>query len=251
MVNGALFLAGTIGVVLSATFLYAAVGPYATPRVAVSRFDERKALIAYAAGLFAGIVVSVPYGLAVTSLAAGAFLAGLLGVVLFVLALEIAGWLLLRSRYFGTGTTGPFYAVGLRGGISAIIVLTLCTLVLGAPTLDLLGVGGMLLESGAIVVLLGTGALYSIPRPASGATPGGGPVSGALLTGAGLFFLVLAGSLGELAGAIVAALVLVTVARLFVRTRESVLGGIRPGPAEGEPTGGGRFGRTDLDRGPE
>ena len=88
-----------------------------------ARPDERKEMFAYTAGLFAGIPLA-----AVLLLLLTAFPQGLIGLVAIYLALlvgltELGQWLLLRSVYFGSDGSGPFYAVGFRarsGGDPAV-----------------------------------------------------------------------------------------------------------------------------------
>jgi len=246
MVNGALFIAGSVGVVLTGIFLYFEVGRFAAPQVPRTLFDERKELLAYTAGLFGGIVLSLPLGLLFTSVKAGLLLAGLVGLLALVGGSALAQWLVVRSVYFGSGESTAFYVVGFRLGTAAILVLTVLTLTFGDPALDVLELAGALAASTAIVVLEGAGGLLAMPeRP--GAPGGGGTVGSLVLTGPGYFFLALGTLFGPLE-IVVAALVLVSALRIYARLRERVLAGIRPPAGTGTPEGVGPstgFGRTD------
>ena len=247
MVVNPLWVGGSIGVLMSGAFVYWQVGRFAAPQVPQSLFDERKALFAYTGGLFGGIVLSIPIGLFLTSLTGGSLSSTLLGLLGLVLGLELAQWLLLRSHYFGTGASGPFYALCFRVGASAIIILTLTTLYLGSGSVDAPGVGALLAESAAIVSLSAATSLQSVGGRTSSGTPTGGRLQSLLLSGVGFFFLGLAQLYGPLVGGLAAVLILVMTARLFSRLRDAVLGSIPPpgGVQRQEPPTPTSFGRTD------
>jgi len=110
VVQLSLTFGAVVGVVLSAGFVWYEVGRYAAPQVPVSRFDERKEMIGYTAGLFVGI----PFAVALLFLLSSLPLGELGGVAVYLGVLiggtELAQWLLLRSVYFGSDGSGPFYA---------------------------------------------------------------------------------------------------------------------------------------------
>lgn len=247
MVLNPLWIGGSLGVLLSGGFVYWQVGRYAAPQVPRSLFDERKELIAYIAGLFGGIVLSIPFGLFLTSLVAGPIIWSLAGLFGLVLGLELAQWWLRRSVYFGRTEASPFYAVGFRAGASAILVLTLATLYLGGGSVDAWGLVALLVQSAAIVTLAASGALLSagVPRPGGGRS--GGPLSSGAVIGAGFFFLGFATLFGSLVAAGAAALILAVMGRSFLRLRDPILGAVRPpGAPEPSPTAApSSFGRTD------
>lgn len=247
LVAGALWVGGSIGVVLSGAFVYWQIGRFAAPQVPASLFDERKLFIAYTGGLFAGIVLSIPFGLFLTSLAEGSLLLALVGLGFMIAGLEVAQWAVLRSAYFGHGEAGPFHALGLRAGISAILVLTLVTLYVGGPGVTAAGVAAVLVESAAIVALVGAGALLSIRIRRVREGPSGGPFSSAIVTGTGLFFLGLGGVYGPAYGAGVATVVMLVAVRTYLRLQETVLASVAPPgpPASAEAKGTTAFGRID------
>ncbi|MCI4336591.1 MAG: hypothetical protein L3K17_05270 [Thermoplasmata archaeon] len=247
MVDGALLIAATVGITMSGTFVYFEIGRYAAPQVPRSLFDERKVLIAYTAGLFVGVALSLPLGLFLTSLYGGSLLVGLIGLAILIAGMEAAQWLALRSVYFGSDAARPFYAIGIRAGASAILVLTLMSLFLGQKTLDVYGLIAALAQSAAVVGLEAAGGVLGVRLSLSGTAPTGGPISSALFTTAGFFFLGFGSLFGPVVGALVAMLILAMSLRTYRRLRGPVLGSIRP-PAppegtEGPPTSA--FGRTD------
>lgn len=247
MVGGALWIGGSIGVVLSGAFVYWEIGRFAAPQVPTSLFDERKLFIAYTGGLFVGIVLSIPFGLFLTSLVDSSLLSALVGLGLLLAGLEGAQWAILRSQYFGHDEAGPFYALGMRSGAAAILVLTLVTLYVGGPEVSAPGLAALLVESTAIVALVGAGALLSIRVRRVRAEPSGGPLSSAVVTGAGLFFLGLGGVYGPAYGGGVAAVVLFVAIRTYLRLRDPVLASVTPPrpPESAEAKGATAFGRTD------
>ena len=247
MVVNPLWIGGSLGVLLSGAFVYWEIGRYASPQVPRSLFDERKEVFAYTAGLFVGVVLSIPFGLFLTSLLGGPLIWALVGLAILVAGFEVAQRVMLNSRYFGSGASGPFYAVGLRAGASAILVLTLTSLYLGGASVDVPGVSALLLESAAIVSLSVTGGLLSIGIRGPSPPPSGGIFSGVLVTAVGFFFLGLAQLFGALLGGLAAVLILVMTLRMYGRLRGPILGSIPP-PGEGpkaEAPGPTPFGRTD------
>ena len=227
--------------------MYLEIGRFAAPQVPTSLFDERKLFIGYTGGLFVGIVLSIPFGLFLTSLAGGSLLLALVGLGFMLAGLEVAQWAVLRSEYFGQGEAGPFYALGVRSGVAAILVLTLVTLYVGGIGVSVPGFAAILVESVAIVALVGTGALLSIRVQRIREVPTGGPLSSAVVTGAGLFFLGLGAVYGPVYGAGVAVLVLFVAIRTYLRLRDHVLAGVAPPRPSGsaEAKGATAFGRTD------
>lgn len=247
MVEFPLLLAATVGIGMSAALVYREVGRYAAPQVPQSLFDERKLLISYTAGLFVGVALSIPFGLFLTSLTGGSLEVGLVGLAILIAAMEAAQWLAQRSVYFGSDAARPFYALGLRAGASAILILTLVTIFLGSVVIDVYGVVATLCQSAAIVGMEGAGALLAVrlAAPLTGAS--GGPVAAGAFTAAGFFFLGLGSLFGPVIGALVALLILAMSIRTFRRLRGPVLGSIRP-PASagsGSSDASSPFGRTD------
>lgn len=247
MVVNPLWIGGSLGVLLSGAFVYWQVGRFAVPQVPRTLFDERKELFAYTGGLFGGIALSIPFGLFLTSLSGGSLTATVFGLLGLVLGLELAQWLLLRSHYFGTGESGPFYALGFRVGASAILILTLTTLYLGSGSVDAPGSAALVVESAAIVSLCAATSLESIGSPTGIGSRVGGRGRSLLLSGVGFFFLGLAQLYGPLVGGLAAALILVMTARIFARLRDAVLGSIPPpgGSPRPEPLSPTAFRRTD------
>jgi hypothetical protein len=247
VVAGALWIGGSIGVVLSGAFVYWEIGRFATPQVPTTLFDERKLFIAYTGGLFVGIALSIPFGLFLTSLSGSSVLLALVGLGLLLSGLEGAQWAVLRSQYFGHGEAGPFYALGMRLGVAAILVLTLVTLYVGGMGVNVAGFAAVLVESVAMVALVGAGALLSIRLRRIREAPSGGPLSSAVVTGAGLFFLGLGGAYGPAYGSGVAVVVLAVAIRTYLRLRDPVLAAVAPPrPAESaEAQGTTAFGRID------
>ncbi len=247
MVLNPLWVGGSLGVLFSGGFVYWQIGRFAEPQVPRTLFDERKELFAYTAGLFGGIVLSIPFGLFLTSLVGGPLLWSLVGLVGLMAGFEAGQWILLRTRYFGTGEAGPFYAVGFRAGAAAILILTQTTLYLGGGSVDPVGVVALLLQSAAIVVLAAAGALLSVGVRRPTGRRSGGPLSSGVVGGIGFFLLGLSGLFGTVAAAVVAVLILAVAARSYLRLRDPILGAIRPpgAPERAEPAPPTPFGRID------
>ena len=251
MVELTLTVGAVVGVALSAGFVYWEIGRYAAPQVVESRFDEKKEMFAYTAGLFVGIPLAVAF---LFFLSAGNLLAAGIDLVALVGGTELAQWGLLRILYFGSDGSGPFYALGFRAGIGGIITLAVVAQALGAasPSSTTLVVAG--LQSIAIVALEVVGAVLSLrtPRPTGG--PRGGPGPGALVSGVGFFLLALGPAFGP-AGAVAAALAVAVVSTLmYRRLARPILDRIRPPSTvvhlddDAEPDVDERrsgFGRTD------
>ncbi|HKS59362.1 MAG TPA: hypothetical protein VJS68_01125 [Thermoplasmata archaeon] len=179
MVDASLTVGGLLGVLLSAGFVYAEVGRFAAPQVAQSRFDERKEIFAYTAGLFAGVPAAVPMVFYLEALTNAALLAALIDLVLVVAAVESASWVLVRSKYFGRVPATTFYVLGLRAGSAGILILTVVARFAQSASLDPGGIAVALLQSLAILAALVTAGMLSLPsRILSGGT--GSPWAGAL-----------------------------------------------------------------------
>jgi hypothetical protein len=247
-----LSLGALIGVLLSGGFVWWEVGRYATPQVPVSLFDERRELFAYTAGLFVGVPLAIAFVLFFDSMANGALLGAALFLALLVLGTEVAQWALLRTRFWGPGESGPFYALGYRAAIGGIVVLALVTQYFSTASVSADGIALLLVEAAAVVALEVAGALLSVrARPGSGRT-GGGPVSGAIFAVVG-FFLVALGPLGGEAAAYGGALVALLGAAWVYRRLRPLLAAIPPpsaGPPAAPSTALPSFGRTDRGRAP-
>ncbi len=247
MVYFPISLGGMIGVVLSAAFVYWEVGRFAAPQVPRSLFDEKRELLAYTAGLFVGIPLTLPFLFFLAALSNSALLGALLLLVFLVAGTELAQWVLLRTKYFGQGASAPFYALGFRAGIAGILVLALVAQYLVGPSITFAGVGLVLLQSVALILLQGAGALLSlrIPQPSHGSR--GGPWSGAILTSVG-FFLIGFGSLYDpLIGAVGAGIAIVGAVFVYGRFRTILAKVPPPEGLRGRPKDDqvSRFGRTD------
>jgi hypothetical protein len=243
-----LSLGALVGVLLSGGFVWWEVGRYATPQVPVTLFDERRELFAYTAGLFVGVPLAIAFVLFFDSMANGALPGALLFLALLVIGTEIAQWALLRTRFWGPGESGPFYALGYRAAIGGIVALALVSQYFGtaSPTAD--GIALIVLQSVAVVGLEVAGALLSMrARPGSGRT-GGGPVSGSIFGVVG-FFLVGLGPIAGEAAAFGGALVALLGAALVYRRLRPILAAIPP-PGGRPPAPEERtlrsFGRTDA-----
>jgi hypothetical protein len=227
MVEAALSVGALVGVLLSGGFVWWEVGRFATPQVPATLFDERRELFAYTAGLFVGVPIALIALLCVDSFSNGALLGAFLFLALLVGATEVAQWALLRTRFWGTGESRPFYALGYRAAIGGIISLTLVAQYLGGPSLSVEGVVLVLLQSAAFLSLQVAGALLSVPARPSSQRTGGGPVSGALVQGVGFLLIgfgILGGEVAAIAGAFLA-----TVGGAYVYRRvRSILATVPP-----------------------
>ncbi|HTT25507.1 MAG TPA: hypothetical protein VMH90_00900 [Thermoplasmata archaeon] len=215
MVNAALSIGAATGVLLSAGFVYWEVGRYAAPQVPESRFDERKEILAYTAGLFAGIPFVIPLLFLFQSIP----LLEIGGIALYLGALvggtEIAQWLLLRSRYFGGDGAGPFYALGFRAGMGGILALALMTQYFALPTLEVPGLLAVLAACFGIVLLEGVGAILALPRRPVEPGRRGGPWSALPLEAVGFFMIGYTAGFGSWTGVAGGAVVAVGAAMLY------------------------------------
>lgn len=189
MVNAALSIGAAVGVLLSAGFVYWQVGRYAAPQVEATRFDERKEMIAYTAGLFVGIPLVVP--LLFLFAAIPPFAIG--GIALYLVALvagsELAQWWLLRSVYFGKDGSGAFYALGFRAGVAGLLILGLVTQFFAQSQVPPIGIAGILAISFAILTLEVLCAILALPQRADRPGRATGPFSAVPLEAIGFFFL--------------------------------------------------------------
>ena len=252
-----LSLGALVGVLLSGGYVYAEIGRYATPQVPETLFDERREVFAYTAGLFVGIPLAVAFLLFLVSMANGALLGAAIFLVGLVLGTEIAQWALFRTQYWGTGESGPFYALGYRAGIAGIFALVLVAQYLAGPKVTWDGVTLVLVESAAVLVLEVAGALLSLPPSATAGRTGGGMIPGAIFGGVGFFVL----GIGALSGTANVSAEAVTYAAAFV----ALFGGLLvyhrlrpmlaviPAPSAGRPPPARAttptFGRTDRGTG--
>jgi hypothetical protein len=231
MVIASLTLGAIVGVVLSGAFLYFEVGRFAEPQVPVTRFDERKVLFAYTAGLFVGIPLAIAFILFELSMGNGALLSALLFLALLVGGDEAAQWGLLRTKYWGSEPARPFYVTGYRAAIGGILSLALVSQYLSNPTITIDGTALVLLESMAVVGLQVSGSFLSLPPSAESGRTGGGVLAGALFGSVG-FFLLGIGSLGGEVTGFGGALVALFGALLVYRRLRPILDSV-PAPSAG------------------
>ncbi|MCI4370221.1 MAG: hypothetical protein L3J81_02700 [Thermoplasmata archaeon] len=250
MVDVDLTFGAVAGVALSAGFVYWEIGRYAAPQVSESRFDERKEMFAYTAGLFVGIPLAVAF---LFFLSAGTLAAAGIDLFALVAGTELAQWLVLRSIYFGSDGSGAFYALGFRAGIGGILTLAIVAQALGAASVTPTSLGVAFVQSGAIVALEVVGALLSLRTSLPSGGPRGGPLPGGLVSGIGFFLIALGPAFGDV-GALAAALAVGVVAALmYRRLARPVLSRIRPPSAvlrsdddeAGAEDRRSGFGRTD------
>lgn len=251
MVSFSLTIAGALGIVLTGGYLWWEMGRYTTPQVVENRFDERRMIFAYTVGLFVGVLLSLPWLLYLAAMTNAALIGAFTLLAVLVLATELTQWVIRQTHYWGKGPSFPFYAVGLRAGIGAILILALVGQYLSVPTVTWDGVSVVVLQAIAIVALEVTGALLSLPVTARGIPRSGiGLLSGALISGIGLFLLGFNAFGGEIVGGSAAAVALIGSVYLYLRLRvildrvppPSLAGAPPPLPTEG------RYGRKD--RGP-
>lgn len=257
MVDISLTVGALVGILLSGGFVYWEIGRFATPQVPVSRFDERREMFAYTAGLFVGVPLAVAFVLFRTELAGAAVIGALALLAALVAGTEISQLLLLRSRFW-KGAAGPFYALGFRAAIGGILALAVVASYLGGrPTLSL-PLATIFVGAVALVALEAAGALLSLgPAPASGRR-GGTPWSGAAVGAIGFFLLGLGPLEGGVFGLVAALVVLFGAGTVYVRLRpilERIAAPTPPGPpAPAEtpslPSAYGRAPRSPGDPGP-
>ncbi|MHB1931901.1 MAG: hypothetical protein ACYCPV_02775 [Thermoplasmata archaeon] len=247
MVDASLSLGAVVGVLLSGGFVYYEVGRFATPQVEETRFNERRAIFAYTGGLFVGVPLAIFLLLFLTSTGNGAWPGAILFLGLLLAVGEGAEWGLLRSRYFGTGPAGPFYALAFRAGVAAILILAIMAQVLGAPTLSAPAIGLALGQSLALLAFGAMGALMSLPgryRPDRRATP----ILSVALGGFGYLLIAFPTFSGPAVGAAALGVGVVGAGYLYLQQRP-LLATIPPpsGPAARPGVGapGSRYGRTE------
>jgi hypothetical protein len=256
MVDLGLSIGAVVGVVLSGGFVFVEVGRYATPQVPETLFEERREVFAYTAGLFVGIPLAIAFLFFLTSMANAALPGALIFLAALVGGTEVAQWALLRAHYWGTGESGPFYALGYRAGIGGIFSLTIVAQYLAGPTITWDGIVLVLLESAAVLALEVAGALLSLPPSETAGRKGGGPFPGGVFEAVGFFVL----GVGSLAGvttvggeetAYAAALVALLGGVLVYRRLRPILAAI-PAPGSGAPplprAVPPTYGRTDRSR---
>ncbi len=245
-----------VGVLLSGGFVLAEVGRFASPQVPETLFDERREVFGYTAGLFVGIPLALAFLFYFDSMANGALPGALLWLAILVGATEVAQWGLLRTRYWGTTESSPFYALGYRAGIGGIFGLTVVGQYLSGPVVSATGAVLVGLEALAVLGLEVAGALLSLPPSSVEGRRGGGPIPGAIFGAVGFFLLGLAplsgiGSTEAVATAYGAALVALAGAVLVYRRLRPILAAV-PAPTAGRAAPAIReaapYGRTD--RGP-
>ena len=260
VVDLSLSAGAVVGVVLSGGFVYVEIGRFATPQVPETMFDERREVFAYTAGLFVGIPLAIAFLFFLDSMSNGA----LLGAVLFLAALvagtEAAQWALLRSHYWGSSDSGPFYALGYRAGIAGIFALAVIAQYLAGVSVTWDGVVLVLVEAVAVLALEVAGALLSLPPSATAGRKGGGPLTGAVFEAVG-FFVLGVGALSGVGSAeaetvtYAAALVALLGGVLVYRRLRPLLSAIpapsagAPPPAREAPTAYGRTDRVPLEGG--
>jgi len=245
MVVASLTIGALVGIVLSGGFVYWEVGRFAEPQVPVTRFDERREMFAYTAGLFVGVPLAVAFVLLRLELAIGALIGGIVLLAGLVAGTEVAQLLLVRSRFW-SGRAGPFYAVGFRAGIGGILALAVVASYLAGPVVLDLGVATVALTALAVVALEVAGALLSLRAAPASRVRGGGPWSGALIGTVGFLLLGIGPAGGEVVALAAAATVLLGGALVYFRLRP-VLARVPPptptAPAtssEGPPSAYGR-----------
>jgi len=250
MVQLSLTLGAVVGIALSAGYVWYEVGRYAAPQVPVSRFDERKEMIGYTAGLFAGI----PLAVALLFLLAALPLGELGGVAIYLAVLvggtELAQWLILKSVYFGSDGSGPFYALGFRAGVAGILILAVVAQALASPALSGASLAVALAQSVAILFLGVAGGVLSLPVPTTDAGRRGGPGAGAAFGAVGFFLVALGPAFGPAGGVVAAAFAALVAASMYRRLGRATLDKLRPPRSalpsdDDEPERPSGFGRTD------
>ncbi|HTW55409.1 MAG TPA: hypothetical protein VMG36_03050 [Thermoplasmata archaeon] len=245
MFQTSLTIGAFVGIILSGGFVYWEVGRYAAPQVPESRFDERRELFAFTAGLFVGVPLAVAYLVFVVELLVGSLVGALGLLVALVVGTEVAEILLLRS-HFWSGPSRPFYALGFRAAIGGIVAVALVTAYFDAPPVDALGIARTLVAAAAVVALEVAGALLSLPPDPALNRAGGGPWIGAAIGAVGFFMLGLGEAAGEPTSLAAAGVVLIGGLLIYFRQRpflDEVRPPAAPPPASPAPAA---FGRTDA-----
>ncbi len=254
MVDTALSIGPVVGILLSGGFVWWQVGRYAAPQVDETRFDERKEIFAYTAGLFVGIPLVIPllflFFQAIPPFAIG-------GIALYLALLvggsELAQWLLLRSVYFGRDGCGPFYVLGFRAGIAGLFVLGLVAFYLSGSSVTALGVLGILAISLAIVGVEVLAGLLALPDRADRPGRKTGPLSAVPLEAIGFLALGFASSSGWETAVLGGFLIGAGTAWLYRSVGDPNLSKVRPPgrPARDVGATPSEFGRTDRPGSPE
>ncbi|MGI0054932.1 MAG: hypothetical protein ACREBZ_04350 [Thermoplasmata archaeon] len=245
MVEFSLTIAAGVGIIVSALYIMWELGHYATPQVAENRFDERREIFAYTAGLFIGILAVLPFLLFLVSFGNGSLLGTLLFLTLVVLVVEVAQWAIRRTRYWGHDTAFPFYAIGLRCGIAGLLMTGLFAQYLEGPLVTWDGLTVLALDGLAILWLLATTALLSLPADPRVGRRSGGPLPAGAVLFVGFFLVGFNAFAGELIGAVAALLALAVAIYLYAQLRP-ILDRIRPIPLPSSAaTIPSRFARTD------
>jgi hypothetical protein len=247
VVNAALSLGGLIGVILSGGFVYWEVGRYAAPQVARSRFDERREVFAYTAGLFVGVPLAIPLLFYFSALAVGAWIpSAVVDLALLLAGTEVALFFLLRSRYFGADASRVFYGLGFRAGHSGILTLALIARFLSSvSSVPPDGLALVLAQSVAVVAIEVSTAILALGRR--------GPLGSVVFGAAAFVLLGFGATAGALIGVLAAAFVVAGAIGVYRRLKPDVLGTVPSipsarGAAEADPTGGGgRYRRTDRE----
>ncbi|HUJ78588.1 MAG TPA: hypothetical protein VLX64_06235 [Thermoplasmata archaeon] len=247
MVVASLTIGALVGIVLSGGFVYYEIGRFAEPQVPVTRFDERREIFAYTAGLFIGVplaVVFVLYRLEIT----GAALIGAFALLAALVAgTEAAQIALLRSRFW-SGPAGPFYALGFRAAVGGILALAIVASYAGGRVSLGVDLAATAITALAVVALEVAGGLLSLRPSPTARVAGGGPWSGAVFGAVGFFLLGLGPIAGPAGGAVAGGLVLVGSAVVYFRLRP-LLARIAPPsavPAEVVPSQPSAYGRTET-----
>jgi hypothetical protein len=248
-----LTVGAVVGVLLSGGFVLAEIGRYATPQVPETLFDERREVFAYTAGLFVGIPLALCLLFFLDSMGNGAIPGAILWLVALVAGTEVAQWALMRTRYWGLGESGPFYALGYRAGIGGIFGLTVVAQYLSGPAIVWAGAAVAVAQAAAVLGLEVTGALLSLPPSEAAGRRGGGPLPAAVFGAVGFFLvglgpLAAAGSPGDETVPFAAAAVALIGTILVYRRLRPILASVPPptaggvSPARRAP---GAYGRTD------
>jgi hypothetical protein len=228
---------GFLGVLLSAGFVYFEIGRFAAPQVPTSRFDESKAITAYAVGLFIGVPLALVWIFLQVAVADGAWVSALVDLVLLVTGAELAQTVLLRTHFFGFTPADPFYALAARAGIAGLLtVATVAEYLTGAVSpLGLVLVGA---QSVALLLIQVTAGLRALlPTPTASSVVRQRLASFVLvmalyvLTGSGWFY-------GELYGLAGTALALGGAGFLYWDARPTVLAPRRPARPASEGSAG-------------
>ncbi|MCI4368457.1 MAG: hypothetical protein L3K09_02695, partial [Thermoplasmata archaeon] len=171
----------------------------------------------------------------------------LASLFILVAATELAQWLLLRTVYFGTGRSSPFYALAFRSGVAGILILALASQVLAGGILTVTSIALLAAQITAILAVEVSGSLLSLPAAAGSGRTGGGPLPGALVGALGFFLLAFGSFLGGGVGVLSALVATLGGVVVYRRLRQPILSRTRPPaapPGESERPAT-PFGRTD------